>query len=65
MRLQTDPPGSPHLHHVVVVVPLYDVGRREELFLDRRGWWSGGLGFGFEEVRYIEDLGEEKNKNVR
>lgn len=52
----------PHLHNVVVVVPLYDVRRGEELFLDWRWWWSGSLGFGFEEVRYIEDLGDEKER---
>lgn len=61
-RFQTDPPVPPLLHHVVMVVPVYDVRRGEELFLDWRGRWSGSLGFGFEEVRYIEGLEEEKEK---
>lgn len=46
--------GDLLLHHVVMVVPVYDVRRGEELFLDWRGRWSGSLGFGFEEVRYIK-----------
>lgn len=53
---------SPLLHHVVMVVPLYDVRRGEELFLDWRGRWSGSLGFGFEEVRYIKGLEEEEKE---
>lgn len=62
-RLQTDPPVPSLLHHVVMVVPLYDVRGGEELFLDWRGRWSGSLGFGFEEVRYIKGLEEEKEKD--
>lgn len=67
-RLQTDPPVPPLLHHVVMVVPVYDVRRGEKLFLDWRGRWSGRLGFGFEEVRYIKGLKEkerEKKAHIR
>lgn len=38
------------LHHVVMVVPLDDVRRREQLFLDWRGRRGGCLSFGFEEI---------------
>lgn len=42
-------------HHVVMIIPVYDVRRGEQFFFDRRGRRRGPLSSWFEEVRYIED----------
>lgn len=47
---------SPGSHHVVVVVPLDDVGRRQQLLLDRGGRGCGRLDSGLEQVRHVEHL---------
>lgn len=43
-------------HHVVVVVPLDDVGGREQLLLDGRGRGRGWLHPGLEQVGHVEHL---------
>lgn len=51
-------------HHVVVVVPLDDVGRRQQLLLDGGGRGRGRLGPGLEQVRHVEDLAGETRQNA-
>lgn len=56
---------GPVSHHVVVVVPLDDVSRGEELLLDGGGRGGGRLHPRLEQVRYIEHLGGgERNVKV-
>lgn len=47
---------SPLSHHVVVVVPVNDVGWREQLLLDGGGRGRGWLHPGFKQVWHIEHL---------
>lgn len=42
--------GSAPSHHIVMIVPLYDVCRGEQFLLDGRGRRGGHLGFRLEEV---------------
>lgn len=51
--------GSSLSHHVVVVVPLDDVGRRQQLLLDGGGRGRGRLSPGLEQVRHVEHLAGE------
>lgn len=48
----------PVSHHVVVVVPIDDVGGRQQLLLDRGGRGRGRLDPGLEQVRHVEDLAD-------
>lgn len=52
-------------HHVVMVVPVYDVSGGQEFFLDWRWWRTDGLDFGLKQVRHIKDLQKRKQKKVR
>lgn len=49
--------------HVVVVVPLNDVRRREQLLLDGGGRGRGWLHPGLEQVWYIEHLVDTKRED--
>lgn len=49
---------GPPSHHVVVIVPVDDVGRREQLLLDRGGRGRGQLQAGLEQVGHVEYLEE-------
>lgn len=50
--------AAPVSHHVVVVVPIDDVGRRQQLLLDRGGRGRGRLDPGLEQVRHVEHLAD-------
>lgn len=57
-RKDTRPPS----HHVVVVVPVDDVGWRKQLLLDGRRWECGGLHPGLEQVRHVENLADTRGE---
>lgn len=52
-----------HLHHVMVIVPVDDVYRRQDLSPDRRGGQREGC-LGLEEVGHEEHLGHESEIQI-
>lgn len=55
--------SRPRSHHVVVVVPLDDVGGREQFLLDGRGRGRGWLHPGLEQVGHVEHLVDAERKS--